>query len=183
MEESSFTPWFWQPPCNLLLTLSLLSFDNLLLQTVAKTSTAAASNNKKALTAKEKASKYEELKGKRAWDTAVAPAKQLPMQLMMVYFSGGGVQIFSIGMVAMLLSAPFRAFSGINDGPCFQSHRTVGIYTVDSLRTVRTLKCEQPTFFRHPICTEDRIHPLQLLGTTGGCLEMSSDGSTAGGHR
>jgi len=88
-------------------------FDNL--HTVTKTSTASAPNNKKALTVKEKAAKYEELKGKRAWDTAIAPAKQLPMQLMMVYFSGGGVQIFSIGMVAMLLSAPFRAFSGIND--------------------------------------------------------------------
>jgi hypothetical protein len=93
----------------------------LLLQTVAKPSTAAAPSNKKALTGKEKATKYEELKGKRAWDTAIAPAKQLPMQLMMVYFSGGGVQIFSIGMVAMLLTAPFRAFSGINDGSCFQS--------------------------------------------------------------
>jgi len=46
----------------------------------------------------------------------------------MVYFSGGGVQIFSIGMVAMLLSTPFRAFSGINDGSCFQFSRTVGIY-------------------------------------------------------
>ncbi len=95
---------------------------------MTKTSTAAASNNKRALTAKEKAAKYEELKGKRAWDSAIAPAKQLPMQLMMVYFSGGGVQIFSIGMVAMLLSAPFRAFSGINDGSCFRSRRTVGIY-------------------------------------------------------
>ena len=109
--------------------LSLPSSDNLLLQTVSKTSTAAAPNNKKAPTAKEKAVKYEELKGKRAWDSAIAPAKQLPMQLVMVYFSGGGVQIFSIGMVAMLLSAPFRAFSGINDGSCFQSRRRVGIYT------------------------------------------------------
>jgi len=78
-------------------------------------STAALSNNKKVLTAKEKAAKSEELKGKRAWDMALSPAKQLPMQLMMVYFSGGGVQIFSIGMVAMLLSTPFRAISGIND--------------------------------------------------------------------
>lgn len=105
--------------------LSLPSSDNLLLQTVTKTSTAAAPNNKRALTVKEKTVRYEELKGKRAWDTAVAPAKQLPMQLMMVYFSGGGVQIFSIGMVAMLLSAPFRAFSGINDGSCCQSRRPV----------------------------------------------------------
>jgi hypothetical protein len=156
----------------------------LLLQTGAKPSTAAAPSNKKALTGKEKATKYEELKGKRAWDTAIAPAKQLPMQLMMVYFSGGGVQIFSIGMVAMLLTAPFRAFSGINDGSCFQSQPSSwDLFTFDSLCTIRALKCEQPTFFRHPICTEGRVHSLQLFDSTGGCLEMSSDGSTPGGHR
>lgn len=34
----------------------------------------------------------------------------------MVYFSGGGVQIFSMGMVAMLLAAPFKAFVGMNEG-------------------------------------------------------------------
>jgi len=32
----------------------------------------------------------------------------------MLYMSGGGVQIFSIGIVFMLLSSPFKAVSGIN---------------------------------------------------------------------
>lgn len=69
----------------------------------------------KTISPKEKAARYEELKAKRAWDLATSPAKQLPMQLMMVYFSGGGVQIFSMGMVAMLLAGPFRAFAGMNE--------------------------------------------------------------------
>jgi hypothetical protein len=46
---------------------------------------------------------------------AISPAKQLPMQLVMVYFSGGGVQIFSMGMVAMLLATPFKAVAGMNE--------------------------------------------------------------------
>lgn len=66
----------------------------------------------------EKAARYEELKSKRAWDMAISPAKQLPMQLVMVYFSGGGVQIFSMGMVAMLLASPFKAVAGMNEGAC-----------------------------------------------------------------
>jgi hypothetical protein len=75
-----------------------------------------AASKSKTISPKEKAKRYEELKAKRAWDLATSPAKQLPMQLVMVYFSGGGVQIFSMGMVAMLLATPFRAFAGMNEG-------------------------------------------------------------------
>lgn len=46
---------------------------------------------------------------------ATSPAKQLPMQLVMVYFSGGGVQIFSMGMVAMLIASPFKAWATMNE--------------------------------------------------------------------
>ncbi|CCA70807.1 hypothetical protein PIIN_04742 [Serendipita indica DSM 11827] len=73
------------------------------------------STKSEALTPKEKAARYEDLKSKRAWDLATSPAKQLPMQMIMVYFSGGGVQIFSMGMVAMLLSSPFKAVAGMNE--------------------------------------------------------------------
>ncbi|ETW85397.1 hypothetical protein HETIRDRAFT_311528, partial [Heterobasidion irregulare TC 32-1] len=57
---------------------------------------------------------YEALKEKRAWDFAIAPAKSLPMQAFMLYMSGGGVQIFSMGIVAMLLFSPFTNLAGIN---------------------------------------------------------------------
>lgn len=41
-----------------------------------------------------------------------SPAKSLPMQAIMLYMSGSGIQIFSMGIVWMLLTSPFKA--------CFQ---------------------------------------------------------------
>ncbi|KAI0093803.1 hypothetical protein BDY19DRAFT_919000 [Irpex rosettiformis] len=57
---------------------------------------------------------YEAMKDKRAWDLAISPAKSLPMQAFMLYMSGGGVQIFSMGIVFMLLLSPFKNLAGIN---------------------------------------------------------------------
>ncbi|EKM56058.1 uncharacterized protein PHACADRAFT_162099 [Phanerochaete carnosa HHB-10118-sp] len=57
---------------------------------------------------------YETLKDKRAWDFAISPAKSLPMQAFMLYMSGGGVQIFSMGIVFMLLLSPFKNLAGVN---------------------------------------------------------------------
>ncbi|TFK46368.1 DUF1077-domain-containing protein [Heliocybe sulcata] len=59
-------------------------------------------------------SSYEQLKEKRAWDLAISPAKSLPMQAFMLYMSGGGVQIFSMGIVFMLLLSPFKNVAGMN---------------------------------------------------------------------
>ncbi|KAF8582175.1 endoplasmic reticulum protein [Ramaria rubella] len=63
---------------------------------------------------KEIAASYASLKQKRAWDLAISPAKSLPMQAFMLYMSGGGVQIFSMGIVFMLLFNPFKALASIN---------------------------------------------------------------------
>jgi len=38
------------------------------------------------------------------------------MQAFMLYMSGGGVQIFSMGIVAMLLLSPFKNLSTVNAG-------------------------------------------------------------------
>ncbi|KAF8274248.1 endoplasmic reticulum protein [Lactarius quietus] len=57
---------------------------------------------------------HEALKVKRAWDFAISPVKSLPMQAFMLYMSGGGVQIFSMGIVAMLLLSPFKNLSTMN---------------------------------------------------------------------
>ncbi|KAI5120160.1 hypothetical protein M0805_003647 [Coniferiporia weirii] len=54
------------------------------------------------------------LREKRAWDLAISPAKQLPMQAFMLYMSGGGVQVFSMGIVFMLLFSPFKNVAAIN---------------------------------------------------------------------
>jgi len=66
--------------------------------------------------AKDVAASYASLKQKRAWDLAISPAKSLPMQAFMLYMSGGGVQIFSMGIVAMLLFNPFKALASLNAG-------------------------------------------------------------------
>ncbi|THU96341.1 DUF1077-domain-containing protein [Dendrothele bispora CBS 962.96] len=65
--------------------------------------------------AKTSPEEYDRLKDKRAWDLAISPAKSLPMQAFMLYMSGGGVQIFSMGIVFMLLSSPFKNILGINN--------------------------------------------------------------------
>ncbi|KAJ8322950.1 hypothetical protein O5D80_008468 [Batrachochytrium dendrobatidis] len=43
------------------------------------------------------------LKVKKAWDTALAPAKSIPMNALMLYMSGNSIQIFSILITVMLL--------------------------------------------------------------------------------
>jgi hypothetical protein len=86
---------------------------------------------------------YDELKGKRAWDVALAPVKSLPVQAFMLYMSGGGVQIFSIGIVFMLLLSPIKNIAGMNEGVFFQFSLRIlhqGILFPNSIRTIRTVK-------------------------------------------
>ncbi|PPJ61043.1 hypothetical protein CBER1_02012 [Cercospora berteroae] len=49
------------------------------------------------------------LKLKKAWELAIAPAKQLPMNAVGMYMTGNGLQIFSIMMVFMLFKGPIQA--------------------------------------------------------------------------
>ncbi|KAH0830242.1 hypothetical protein J3R83DRAFT_1602 [Lanmaoa asiatica] len=60
------------------------------------------------------ATSYAALKERRAWDLAISPAKSLPMQAFMLYMSGGGVQIFSMGIVLMLLLTPIKNIASMN---------------------------------------------------------------------
>lgn len=57
-----------------------------------------------------------ELRIRRAWELALSPAKSLPMQAVMLYFSGSGIQIFSLGMIFMLLTSPITAVLNIFNG-------------------------------------------------------------------
>lgn len=56
------------------------------------------------------------------------PAKSLPMQAIMLYFSGSGIQIFSLGMIFMLLTQPISAVLNIFQGTFFRGPRTSHIY-------------------------------------------------------
>ncbi|KAG8974536.1 hypothetical protein FRC05_007168 [Tulasnella sp. 425] len=61
-----------------------------------------------------KAANHAQIKEKRAWELAISPAKSLPMNAFMLYMSGNSLQIFSIGILVMLLMNPFKAVANIN---------------------------------------------------------------------
>lgn len=54
------------------------------------------------------------LKIKKAWEVALAPAKALPMNAVMMYMSGNSLQIFSIMMVFMLFKTPLQGLMQTN---------------------------------------------------------------------
>ena len=64
------------------------------------------------------------LKLKKAWEIAIAPAKQLPMNAFGMYMSGNSLQIFSIMMVFMLFKGPITAL--INMQAVFSRFETEG---------------------------------------------------------
>ncbi|OJJ46661.1 hypothetical protein ASPZODRAFT_66381 [Penicilliopsis zonata CBS 506.65] len=54
------------------------------------------------------------LKLKKAWEIALAPSKQIPMNAIMMYMSGNSLQIFSIMMVFMLFKGPIQGLINTN---------------------------------------------------------------------
>ena len=54
------------------------------------------------------------LKVKKSWEIALAPAKSLPMNAIMMYMSGNSLQIFSIMMVFMLFKTPIQSLLQTN---------------------------------------------------------------------
>lgn len=55
------------------------------------------------------------LKLKKSWELALAPAKALPMNAIMMYMSGNSLQIFSIMMVFMLFKNPIAGLISTNE--------------------------------------------------------------------
>lgn len=54
------------------------------------------------------------MKLKKAWEIALAPTKQIPMNAIMMYMSGNSLQIFSIMMVFMLFKGPIQGILNTN---------------------------------------------------------------------
>lgn len=73
------------------------------------------SKNAKSVTTRKPPSTEEmdTLKLKKAWEMAIAPAKQLPMNAFGMYMTGNSLQIFSIMMVFMLFKGPIQALFNI----------------------------------------------------------------------
>ncbi len=56
----------------------------------------------------------ETLKLKKAWEVAIAPAKQLPMNAIGMWMTGNSLQIFSIFMLFQLFKNPLQALMNVN---------------------------------------------------------------------
>jgi len=68
------------------------------------------------------------LLSKRSWNIALAPIKQLPMNLFMMYMAGSSISIFPIMIVGMMIFRPIKAllayggtFKMLNDSEAGQS--------------------------------------------------------------
>ncbi|MCJ1294367.1 hypothetical protein MMC34_005925 [Xylographa carneopallida] len=85
-----------------------------------KRSAAAKQQIRKAPTTSE----TDTLKLKKSWEIALAPAKALPMNAIMMYMSGNSLQIFSIMMVFMLFKNPLQALLQTNQA--FTRYETDG---------------------------------------------------------
>lgn len=59
---------------------------------------------------------------KKAWEVAIGPSKQIPMNAIMMYMSGNSLQIFSIMMVLMLFKGPIQGI--INTNAAFAKYET-----------------------------------------------------------
>lgn len=52
---------------------------------------------------------------KKSWDIALAPLKQIPMNLFIMYMAGNSISIFPIMMVGMLFLGPIKAIFNFNN--------------------------------------------------------------------
>jgi len=53
------------------------------------------------------------LLNKRSWEVALAPIKQVPMNLFIMYMAGNSISIFPIMMVGMLIVRPIKAMFSV----------------------------------------------------------------------
>lgn len=51
---------------------------------------------------------------KKSWELALAPIKQVPMNLFIMYMAGNSISIFPIMMVGMLFMRPIQALFSLN---------------------------------------------------------------------
>ncbi|QIX00210.1 hypothetical protein AMS68_005727 [Peltaster fructicola] len=79
-----------------------------------RSTTVSRSKNAKQVVPRTEA-EMDTLKLKKAWEVALAPAKQLPMNAIGMYMTGNSLQIFSIMMVFMLFKGPITAVMNINN--------------------------------------------------------------------
>lgn len=94
---------------------SLLTCDPQLTANVSQTQQRQQQQQQQqASTSTRKSAETDALKLKKAWEMALSPSKQLPMNAIMMYMSGNSLQIFSIMMVFMLFKGPIQGLLNTN---------------------------------------------------------------------
>ena len=102
----------------------------------------------------------------------------------MLYMSGGGVQIFSMGIVFMLLLTPFKNIAGINEGASlmlFKASRSTHPFVAVSVCTIRAIQAK-PKVINDATTSEARLYRVQLGNFGRWFVEVSVDGSSADGN-
>ncbi|KAI8873745.1 DUF1077-domain-containing protein [Ramicandelaber brevisporus] len=79
----------------------------------SQSSSATSASGTSAVAQKQDAADLQ-LRYKKAWEAAIAPAKSIPMQGIMMWMSGNSVQIFSMMILVMMVSQPVRAIMSVN---------------------------------------------------------------------
>ncbi|KAL4948956.1 hypothetical protein BDW69DRAFT_198477 [Aspergillus filifer] len=80
----------------------------------SRKATTGKGRTEKPISTPSKPAETDTLKLKKAWEIALAPSKQLPMNAIMMYMSGNSLQIFSIMMVFMLFKGPIQGLINTN---------------------------------------------------------------------
>ena len=73
------------------------------------------------VTRKESSFEMSGIQQSKAWELALSPTKTLPMNFMMMWMSGSGVQIFSMMVVAMMITNPLKGILKTTQGLYAQS--------------------------------------------------------------
>ena len=106
------------------------------------------------------------------------------MQAFMLYMSGGGVQVFSMGIVFMLMFSPFKNVAAINTGTPIGNSRPRNPLTQrkHSFRTIRTIILFLQ-IIQHTFRPEDRLYSRQSADARVGAVQVQFDGSVTDGNR
>uniref|UniRef100_A0A8D8TB09 ER membrane protein complex subunit 4 n=1 Tax=Cacopsylla melanoneura TaxID=428564 RepID=A0A8D8TB09_9HEMI len=74
---------------------------------------------------------------KKCWEVALAPIKQVPMNIVIMYMAGNSISIFPIMMVGMLIVRPFKALFTLSSSfKMIEGHNVLGqkcIYVVGNI--------------------------------------------------
>lgn len=82
------------------------------------------------------------LVNKKSWDIALAPLKQIPMNLFIMYMAGNSISIIPIMMVSMLLVRPIKALLGVKSVEGQMIQKIVYVFGNLSCLALALYKCQ-----------------------------------------